>query len=202
MKGFIYKDLMILANQMKILIVMTIFYMAVSIISGNAEMFGGLMAILCSVLPITTIAYDEKAKWDKYALTMPVSRNQLVLNKYGLGLLLSGFVFVFNLVVQLIFQNTLKESLLVTTILFGASLFIISILFPVIFKFGVEKGRILMIIIMLIPVFFFVLIEKWGITFSSEFFNILPIIAVVGIGTMMIISIFLSCKIYGNKEWN
>ncbi len=201
MKGFLYKDLMILRNQMKILIVMGIFYMAVSIMSESAEFFGGLLAILCAMLPITTIAYDEKAKWDKYALSMPVSRNQLVISKYGLGLILSIFVFLLNFVIQMIFNNSIKESLLVSVLFLGVSLFIISILFPVIFKFGVEKGRIMMMMIMLIPVLLFVFIDKRGITFSPDLIDKLPLITTIGLMVMMVLSIILSCNIYKGKEF-
>lgn len=201
MKGFLYKDLMILRNQMKILIVMGIFYMAVSIMSESAEFFGGLLAILCAMLPITTIAYDEKAKWDKYALSMPVSRNQLVISKYGLGLILSIFVFLLNFVIQMIFNNSIKESLLVSVLFLGVSLFIISILFPVIFKFGVEKGRIMMMMIMLIPVLLFVFIDKRGITFSHDLIDKLPLITTIGLMVMMVLSIILSCNIYKGKEF-
>ena len=75
------------------------------------------------MLVITSLAYDERSRWDRYALTMPVSRKEMVLSKYLLGLILLTFALLINMIFLILFGSSpLGEAWLLALSLFGIGL--------------------------------------------------------------------------------
>ena len=97
MKGLLLKDLYNLEKQARSLLLIFVFYLVFSLIGENSNMFGGVVSIMMVMLVITSLAYDERSRWDRYALTMPVSRKEMVLSKYLLGLILLTFALLINI---------------------------------------------------------------------------------------------------------
>ena len=96
MKGLMLKDILNFKNQQgKTFFLLIILYFVMALKMNNSSFFMGVWIVLGITLPISSIAYDEKAKWDKYALTMPVTRRDIVTEKYLLSLL---FIVVGNVV--------------------------------------------------------------------------------------------------------
>jgi hypothetical protein len=115
-----------------------------------------MMILLTSMMIVTSMAYDESTKWDKYALTMPITKEDLVKSKYALLVLLalSGSIIsiIFGFIIsKFIGVTNYKELLLTSGGVALASLFLFSILLPIIFKLGTEKARIFMMLIFAIP---------------------------------------------------
>ena len=75
MWGLIVKDLKNLKTQAKLFLVIAAVYLLFGIQSGNFMMLGGFAILLAAILPVTALAYDERSKWERYALTMPVTRH-------------------------------------------------------------------------------------------------------------------------------
>ena len=203
MKGLIIKDFINLKKQSKVIGALVIFYLLISITSKNNSMFGAMMLILFAMMPITAISYDEKANWDKYGLTMPVSRTDMVLSKYILGLILSSFALVLNFIAQIFMGTEMNtENITVIFVIFGISILFISLLLPIIFKFGVEKGRMLMIVVLMLPTLIIMLLPEIVKTPPSEEMIVkalyaLPFIIVI----FYLLSIFISVNIYKKKEF-
>ena len=82
MKGLIIKDILNLKNYMKQLILVLIFFIAYGIFLKIGTFVGTMITLMLSMQVITTMSYDEYAKWDKYALTMNINRKDIVLSKY------------------------------------------------------------------------------------------------------------------------
>jgi ABC-2 type transport system permease protein len=146
MKGLILKDLYVISKQMGYILVMVVLF---TILLGYS--FGAFAVILCAMLPITTIGFDERAKWDKYAATMPYSRTDIVLSKYLFGLGCMLFAVVIVLIGNLgnaIFTDTAftAESIIYLVSIFCIALVFLSVNRPFMFKWGVEKGRMIFII--------------------------------------------------------
>lgn len=112
MKGLILKDIYNLKKQYKVLLLLFVFYTGFSLFTGDAGFLTGVLSLMMVMLTITTLAYDERSKWEKYALTMPVSRTDLVLSKYLLGFLLSVATFILNLIFLLVVQTNQKTEAL------------------------------------------------------------------------------------------
>ena len=73
------------------------------------------MILFTIMIPMVAMSYDDKSKWDRYALTMPVSRRDMVLSKYLLALAFAAFAllitFLFNYCISLNFSESLTTSL-------------------------------------------------------------------------------------------
>ena len=115
--------------------------------------------MVLAMLTFTGMTYDHMAGWDKYVLTMPVDRKTVVLSKYITTLLWAVIALVVGGVsgvalsqVPAVKGEGLPEILAVSAALFCMALFIYGIMLPLIFKFGVERARSFMFIVILIPV--------------------------------------------------
>ncbi len=206
MRGLLIKDLINLKKQYRVLLVMFVFYIVVSLTSGDNAFFGGVVSIMMVMLTVTSMSYDEYAKWDKYALTMPVSRRDLVLSKYLLGLLLSGAAFIINLLYQASMELPYKEVLGIAFSLAGVSILFISLVLPFLFKYGMEKGRLIMMMVLFIPTGIIMvgakMIPKMGLTLPdpdvlNSLVYILPFVLLIAVA----VSIMSSLRIYRNKEF-
>lgn len=156
MTGLILKDLLNLRKYMKQLGLILILYIFLSINFKSPNYIIFMMILLTSMMIVTSMAYDESTKWDKYALTMPITKEDLVKSKYALLVLLalSGGIIsiIFGFIIsKFIGVTNYKELLLTSGGVALASLFLFSILLPIIFKLGTEKARIFMMLIFAIP---------------------------------------------------
>lgn len=152
MQGLIVKDLLNIKKQLLYYGVFIAIYLVLALTAGMSDFFGTMISVMCAVLPITAIAYDERAKWDRYALSMPVSRRDIVLSKYLLGLLFCTAAFIVNVAFLLFSGTDVAGGLIYKPLLFAATgLCFLSLLLPLIFRFGVERGRILMILLAFLP---------------------------------------------------
>lgn len=203
MIGLIIKDLINLKKLSKIYLLILLFYFIVSIAGGNQDMFGGMIVMLAVMIPITALSYDEKNKWDRYALTMPLMRGTIVLSKYILGLIFLIAAFTLAFITNIIFTEIiLYENLMINLTTFSVGIIMISFILPIILKFGVEKGRILMMIVIFTPVAIIVMLPKLGIPAPEQetievFLKYLPIAAII----TYVLSILVSVSIYKKKEF-
>ena len=152
MKGLLLKDLCLLKKQMKLMVVFVIFYAICAVAAKIPSMMGTMVILLSIMMPITSMSYDEAGQWYRYAFSLPIPRRTLVLSKYVLGFLvaLGGLVVsaIGNLVVLSLtnWENSLESWLIIVGFLEIGMIFL-SIIIPVLFQFGVEKGRFLVVVI-------------------------------------------------------
>ena len=208
MRGLIIKDLLNLKKQAGYLTLFIALYAILSIYMGNVEFVAGMIILLCAILPITAMSYDERAKWDRYALSMPVSRRDVVLSKYMLGLLLILPGSLLALICGIIAGDTsILELLAIIGCCAGMGFLIFSVMLPIMFKIGVEKARIAIIIAALIPTLAIIAASK--LSFSGDIglwlANLSPAtlaaVALLILAVVAAISISCSLRIYGRKEF-
>lgn len=221
-KGLIKKDLYNLGSYKSSLIIMIIFC-AVAIIGTKAVIYGPI--IICTMIgmiALSTFSYDEISKANKYILTLPTNRKELVKEKFILAIGATIFGGILGILITIVVTkimnyiqpiNTINlnyNDLLFSTIggMFGISL-IQAIQIPSIYKWGTEKGRIQMFILIFLLVLIIsgigFLIMKSNININLEIFESFMnrfgmIFLVLLIGSMYFISYKASCKIYSNKE--
>lgn len=140
MKALLQKDVYVLWKQMKVFI-----FVMLVIMVGNGAFGSVFIVIWCAMLPYTALAYDERCKWDQMAAMMPYSPRDLVLSKYVLGWLCAGAASLFALAVQaavkvlhLPLESGTPGAVLLS---FCASVCVLDITLPLMFRFGVERGR-------------------------------------------------------------
>lgn len=203
MTGLILKDFLNLKRHSKIYLALIIFYFILGIANEEFTMLGSMITMMAVILPVTAMAYDEKNNWDRYVLTMPVSRKDLVLSRYILSLIFLISAFFMSILLSLLFgSDSFIEDVLVNSGILAFGIIIVSAIFPILFKYGVEKGRIFMMLVLFAPTAAIVLLSKLGFTLPDEesvkaLLYFLPVI----VAAVSAVSILISISIYGKKEF-
>ena len=212
MKSVVLKDLYTMrGNGNSVLISFLILAVAMAS-TGVGVLYSG--AILCSSLIVSTFAYDDRCDWAKYAVVMPISRNELVAGKYAmLTLLVVGGMavsFLASLVSNAITgqiplnQSGLQELLISTLAALVFALVYGSIAIPLILRFGAEQGRILLLVALLVPAavcFAVYQVGKWmGIVLTDQGVVLLVCGAAVAALVWMAVSYRISCGIFAKQE--
>ena len=221
-KGLLKKDLYNLASYKTTLIIIVIFC-GMAIIGTDAIYWGSVViGIIVGMISPSTFSYDEMAKSNRYILTLPVTRKEIVLEKYILAIGATILGSLLGFVLTLLIGNIMNyvrpdnvidiniDTLLATTIggLFGVSL-IQAIQIPSIFKWGAEKGRIQMFIVLfvlaLIGAGVGFLIKESGL--SVDIAKLESVLKNFGLFLLILLSFIIyfisykiSYKIYKNKE--
>lgn len=93
---------------------------------------------------MTSLGYDDRSEWNKYAITMPVTRKHLVYSKYLLSILAIGITGILCIVlILLIDKGFTSESLFTITSSLSIGVLFISIILPFNFRFGLRKADLL-----------------------------------------------------------
>ena len=146
MKALLMKDFYTLWRQLSVYLLVRL---VISVFNGS---FGHIfITIWAALLPYTAMAYDERSKWDQMAAMMPYSTRDIVISKYVLGWLCTAAAALFAMAVQLL-QTVLGSPLAAFAPmdnLMGccASLCVLAVTLPLMVGFGVEKGRLMMFLI-------------------------------------------------------
>ncbi len=203
MKGLLIKDLINLKKQGIVIGAILIFYMFFSVINQDSAFLITISVLLCTMLPITSLAFDEQAKWDRYALSLPISRKKLVLSKYVLGILLNlGTLAVLSIITLVLHLQSDDPIWLIILAAGGVGLLILSLLLPIMFRFGVEKGRLVMIAVFIIPTILIFMSPYLNYTLPTEQSVIRLLYASpFVIAAILWLSISLSVRIYTKKEF-
>lgn len=160
MSGILIKDFYNLKGQLKIAGVILLVYGIITLQSDNYSMLSIMTGVFGMMLPVTACAYDEKAKWDRMALSMPLSRRDLAVGKYLLGIGLATAGLLINLIVLFIIGvGQVPGGMGFPLGVFVSNLIFLTLLLPIIFHFGVEKGRMYMLALFLIPTVLILLLQ-------------------------------------------
>lgn len=209
MLGLIKKDLLIVKTNLKTLLIILFVFLFMTF-NGNFDLIFILPFMLIMAF-VSTFSYDDFNNFNAYAVSLPSGRKNIVKSKYISSILLIVISCLIGLVLSLtiMFINNKVDIEELISSLIGCLLaiaIIISIMYPLIFKYGSEKGRIVLFIsIFLITVIaslsaqyievkqienIFKLIENYA-------YIIIPIFTI----SILLISYLISKKIYLNKEF-
>lgn len=206
MKGLILKDLINLKSTFKMLGVMIFVFAVIYIPQGNGFVFG-MIILMFSMMVVTTISYDDLAKWDAYALTMPVTRKEIVLSKYLVMALSNTLGAVLALIVGIIGSMIMGQSFSTEVLAIIGVLYLIafsfgSLMVPLIYRFGAEKARIMMFLCALIPTGLILLFTQIKIPLPEAANPLIYFFLLLGFTVIMVVfSFFISLRIYSNKEF-
>ncbi len=201
MLGTIIKDLKNIFGQFIYYFVLMVVFMAVSVITKNIYYYMGAVVFFCVAVPLSALAYDEKDNWDKFALASGVTRNQLAVSRYLLGLIIFLPMWAISFILAAASGMWDLEILSVLLSYGGIALLTIDVILPAIFKIGVEKGRLVYIITILVVVALSALlgflVESVGgvsVLYSS--------VAVLALGIAgFFLSLKIACNIYKKKDF-
>lgn len=206
MKGLLLKDFYMIGKYCRFFILMNLIFLVCSVMGEEYMFYAFFPSILLGILPMTLIAYDERSKWSVYGNIFPYSRAQMVSVKYVIALIGVGAATLITFIVQCLrmCQNssvTWQEAGIIAMISGIVGMINPSILLPFIFKYGVEKGRIIYYIglggVSAASVMFFKgakLLEVLQDVEGSLF------LVLLGVIVLFALSWLLSIRIYQKKE--
>ena len=104
MKGLLKKDLYMIWAYGRMLLLISALFLAMSVFAPAEENFFFVIypVLLGGVLPVTLLSYDERFGWNRYCDTMPLSRKQIVNERFLMSLLSFLVLYALTLLVQAI----------------------------------------------------------------------------------------------------
>ena len=146
MSALILKDYYVIFRQMRIFLLLVLVF---SCIPG--AFYSTFAVVYASMLPYTALAYDERSHWDQMAAMMPYSDRDVVLGKYAFGwigvAIAAAATFVLQTVLAAVWSGAEGPSVPVILLSVCVAVCILDITLPMMFRFGVEKARLAMLLI-------------------------------------------------------
>lgn len=221
--GLIKKDLLNLGSYKISIFMMLICVLIIGSIGENTCTYIPIiMASMVGMIGLSTFSYDEISKSENYILSLPISKKEVVIEKYIFSIMIAILGALIGFLITPIFANVLSnirtdiiinvdyKSLLMTTLggILGISL-IISIQIPSIYKWGAEKGRIQMFVMIFVIIIMIAgsayLLLKTGFNINlidiNNFLNKFGIaIFLISLIIMYYVSYKISYKIFLNSR--
>lgn len=210
MIGLIKKDFLLIKANLKQMIIIFVIYLLLTFQGTFDVTF--VVPLIGIMLFITTFSYDDFNNWNPYSITLPKGRKNIVRAKYISSIILTIILSILSLTLAVAISYTKTNSINIEAILSSlmgtllSSVIIISLLYPIIFKFGATNGRIILFIVVFSIAGIGAIITQFvDLTFILNMINKLdnyvliaiPIISII----MLSISYLISNKIYKNKEF-
>ncbi len=210
MLGLIKKDFLLIKANLKSMVIIFIVYLILAFQGTFDVTF--IVPLIGIMLFISTFSYDDFNNWNSYAVTLPNGRKNVVRAKYIASIILTVVLGIGALAIGIGISYTKTNRINLDEIISSlmgtmlSSIIIISLLYPIVFKFGATNGRIILFAVVFGTAGIGALIAKFvDMTSIINMINRLdsysliaiPIISVILIG----ISYLISNKIYQNKEF-
>ena len=218
MSGLLWKDILVSRKNLKFYAIFLAAYFGLAVLGVFELTFViTFSSVILMMLPVSCFSFDEAAKWDRYARTLPLSSQAVVGSRYLFTLLVLLVVAAFSAacaVVMDILQlsdGSLMENLAALISSLGAGLFIVDVMIPLCFKLGPERARPYLFAVILFPFVAVFLLIRFGadLGLSLAFLDRLPelsalaLVGLIPVGGLLclLISFLLSCRIVERKEF-
>lgn len=147
MKALLLKDFYVLWRQLRYFLVLLVVFSAVP-----GSYTSTFVVVYAAMMPYTVMAYDERSRWDRLAAMLPYSTWEIVLGKYVFGWLCTLATAVLSLGLQSAAAAVWTSApgvpdLRVTALAACTALCVMALTLPMMFRYGVEKGRMVIFLI-------------------------------------------------------
>ena len=206
MIGFIKKDLAMIKSNFKLLGILIVTYSILGLLGKLDISF--LLPFITVMIMISTFSYDNYNNWDAYSICLPKGRKNGVKAKYmatKIMILVISFItgIISLLISYLNFKVINYEQILITLLgtIFG-TLLVITFMYPIIYKYGIEKARISIFLIIFGLFILIGFISKYiDFTFISNILSLLENYIIPIIIILMILMVYISYKISARIFW-
>lgn len=204
MKGLLLKDFYLIEKYCKSLFIIVFLFMLVSILPGANPFFMFYCCLMGGLISSTLMSLDERSKWNVYFGTLPYTKAQYVSEKYIVSLIFQLAVLVCDAIllgVKMSGNDTFPFGMYMEmlAVLAAFSLFASGSILPLLFALGVEKGRMInMVLIVLastISIAWTVIKEEYQMQIGMSIWLILLVVV-----ALFLLSWRLSIHLYQKKE--
>lgn len=211
MKSLLIKEFYNIKDTMKTNILIMLVLSIFSVLKNGSAAIMPITVIGMSTLIVPSMRAEKEKDWNKFELTMPINRREIVASKYILylllclmGLILGAIVNVCGMVFsQLSSFDNIDIYLYISMII---ALVSGSILIPLVYKLGVDKSETLSLVCYSIPIAILVglllyLKERIHTLEIISHLRIWLILILVAMFVIFFISGVISYKIYKKKQF-
>ena len=169
MKAMLYADWMNFRQSIRsILFVLVVF--ALSAFAFSGPMFFNFTVVFLSIMvPTTLFAADQAYGWNRLSLSMPILRRDVVGSKFVMGALVNVVLLAVSTVLTVVYvlisatgdpAGALMENLAGLFACESVAFLMMGVLMALSFKFGIEKGRYIIMACVWVPVLGVFLLER------------------------------------------
>lgn len=210
MLGLIKKELLMIRSNLSILAI-SLFVYGIMAYQGEMDL-SFLLPFMSVMIMISTFSYDAYNKWDAYTITLPNGRKNTVKAKYFATILLimitTIIITILTIIIAYARTNSIDFMNILSTMIGAvfATTILQAFMYPTIYKFGVEKARIgIFIVVFGIAIIGSIIVKYMDFSFLKNAFHyidnywgiVTPIIMII----MLYISYKISKRIYLKKEF-
>lgn len=214
MFGFVLKDVFVGRKNIFYYFGFLLIYGVLSVVGVFPySVLAGLVALVGLMLPMSSFAYDDQARWEKFAAAAPAGRRGMVQGKYLYALLCTAAAAVLVAVIlmamsllEMVETKAWWEPLAVVGACACVTLLIDSLLLPFLLKYGSEKARIISLLIFAVVFGGMALLAyllEGGFQFPPvppAVLTLAPVLLVVFTAAALAVSFAVSLHVYGKKE--
>ena len=211
MTGLVLKDFLVLRKALRTYVLFLIFYLILAIVGlFSISFITAFVQIIVMILPMSSFAYDDLAKWDRYAMTLPLGRRAVVRAKYAFVLLMillaAAFALLSCVALSITAAQPVEENLAAGVGALSVGLLAVDVTLPLNYKMGPERARPFLYAIIFIPVILIVLTARAGWLDNLEqlppsvvlpLLGLIPLVILLGLP----VSYLISCRVVEQKEF-
>lgn len=211
MTGLVLKDFLVLRKALRTYVLFLIFYLILAIFDlFSISFITAFVQIIVMILPMSSFAYDDLAKWDRYAMTLPLGRRAVVRAKYAFVLLMilvaAAFALLSCVALSITAAQPVEENLAAGVGALSVGLLAVDVTLPLNYKMGPERARPFLYAIIFIPVILIVLaaragwldnLEQLPLSVVLPLLCLIPLVILLGLP----VSYLISCRVVEQKEF-
>jgi len=146
MKGLLLKDWYMMKKYCRSYIFIATAFIALALFSNDNMFLIFYPCLLCGMIPVNLLGYDERSRWMQYSGTLPYTKTQIVSAKYLIGLLTQAALLIVTGISQGLKMTAagnfvFGEFVVLMLLMLVVATLTSSVSLPFIFKLGVERGR-------------------------------------------------------------
>ena len=198
MRGLFVKDFRLLMLQKNFLLLILAIVIGMMAFTDDVVFPLGFLSFVVSLFTVSTISYDDFDNGNAFLFTLPITRENYVIEKYFLGLLFGCTAWIVATVLgaaTTILKGTspFAEFMMASMVILSIMIVVQAIMFPFQLKFGSDKGRIAMIgAFGALAVIALVIVNGTKAVFNIDLVHMLDTLPTVSMGMLVVIAIILA----------
>ena len=158
MIGMMYKDVLVLKRQMGYYGFFFVLYTALAAVGVfPPAVLPGLVVFIALMLPMSAFAYDEQARWEKFAASTPAGRGGMVGGRslfvlFSVAVSSAAVLALMAVLTAIRFTPdafSMKDGVFILLSCIAVALILDAVILPLLVKFGAEKSRLISVILFL-----------------------------------------------------
>ena len=152
MKALLRKDFYETLSSLRMVLAMMAGGVVLAVLSPQSMMVIPYLIVVPGSIGTTLVALDDANHWNPVAAMMPVTRRQTVTARYLFSMIMIAVGAAAGVIAGVIGSHgsSLKDALSAFALYFGGGMLLPSLSLPVSYGFGSEKGRYVMMFIMIL----------------------------------------------------